>query len=994
VEITGELERLVAEARAHQLLDLLEGLDDAGLASARAWYRETGWLLARGPDEFNWKFISSRRRRSCALALALVLATTPRDAVRRCDWARFGVEARRRDMPTLVAFAARRGAEWCGDFIARSSSVRLTIWEAGVEEIGCLALPLLARFELPVPAGEQYPRGWVALAPESFTHGLGGGRDKPSGYVAMAPRDDGTFDYVAEAGVHLLPFFRATPRVQDTLLAVLRTRNLLGLLRLRPEPEPEEDDDGEAFDEGVRPPERELKDTLDALVLDGTLDPEVLFLETVDALCRNSTQAALTNALALLEALGLDPERIRRHATALVGALPLMPGRATAALLPSLLAAGLSDGDLGDLGATILTRPEKAQKSVLLKFLARRPSGCVAVDDLLALAARSEDTALATRARSIAARRGGSSSVLQAAAAPPLATLPWTLPQDPFRPTPFVPLEPTAQGLGDWLQAATASPSIVDLARLLDVLVRFGRRDVEELRAAVRQLPSTFHHSDVPGYLALKRWGKKGDARPPKRDWYDRPGGWRSFDDRVLQEVLEGLGTPRSLLSTPSREDGVLEWRDLVSRISSVTADERIGEWDLVQALLRLEIPESPSWDDVPAAAGAVTVGGRTLVDVLRRWISCGGLPIRLASRQVYRYLPEEDVVEYEPLDPVLGGEPRVPVWPDDVPSPEARPGREVFAVLSNLTGSNLTGSNLTGSNLNRDDAGHEWTLTSEAFELPGGPRVAERLPASPVPSRRPKGKKPEPDGTIVVREGYGSPRDEPGLRVPSCDLSAVLEALDWASPPVRKALKRLGAPVGRGRHSVDGSPQVQGPMLGVTPSWVEVAAAGARLDRDGAKTFRLWLRSAGPLGLAVHHQLGALLVHQDAGARSEAAATTAELHRQERLDPGLLTEELLTHLALRQLPLTRLASTLEPLAVVAGAAVVWRVLSPVLQEACAMMPKPAGLADLLRASQPVVAAAAAHEPEVTLPPTVLALAASKGSSKAAVEARALGRLL
>ena len=187
------------------------------------------------------------------------------------------------------------------------------------------------------------------------------------------------------------------------------------------------------------------------------------------------------------------------------------------------------------------------------------------------------------------------------------------------------------------------------------------------------------------------------------------------------------------------------------------------------------------------------------------------------------------------------------------------------------------------------------------------------------------------------------------------------------------------------------------GPYLGVLPRDVEglatVIAQGGDLDSVFyAQGLPLFTWSAGLFGPAVHHHLARLLAHPRLDSRLLAAQAGAEIARQGRLDPNLLRDRSLALFNAGKLPLSRAAHGWSQVASQASLAVVWPAWLAVLDAACAAPRKPAGLADLLRATRDVVLVTDQHDPNAALPASVSSLAAQRGSTKAVTEAQALIR--
>ena len=95
----------------------------------------------------------------------------------------------------------------------------------------------------------------------------------------------------------------------------------------------------------------------------------------------------------------------------------------------------------------------------------------------------------------------------------------------------------------------------------------------------------------------------------------------------------------------------MLEWDDLVARLGLLAtgrADGCVGEWDVVRALLRLELPSAQRLGELDAVRGGPSVNGLDLADIVSAWVASGGLPEREIVAQPYRILP----ISFSPCGP------------------------------------------------------------------------------------------------------------------------------------------------------------------------------------------------------------------------------------------------------------------------------------------------------------------------------------------------------
>ena len=176
----------------------------------------------------------------------------------------------------------------------------------------------------------------------------------------------------------------------------------------------------------------------------------------------------------------------------------------------------------------------------------------------------------------------------------------------------------------------------------------------------------------------------------------------------------------------------------------------------------------------------------------------------------------------------------------------------------------------------------------------------------------------------------------------------------------------------------------------GIVPAWVDLLAARMQKQFDqSARSTPRWLPSmtaAPEPGLAVLHAVAQTLCHADEDHRLVAVESALVLMGRGRWDSAHYTACCLHQLADGHLRLSRLAHSWEQVVLGGGLQPLWPTVLAVLDAACALDRKPAGLADLLAVVRRYVAAV----PDARLPDPVHVLAGSKGGSKAKLEAQAL----
>lgn len=645
------LERMVEAHRWRDIALMLGASNDDELASLRRWYRRSGRAHARRAVG-DW----AAPGRSSQLMLAVTLPETPEEASACCEWGRrFVWHDDAHVLPAVVPLLAQRGREWCAGFVVAAARARITTrtQRAPAAELGALLMALLAHFDLDVPDGEQYAHGWTQLTRWVHVWSTHAERRRYP-WESMRPiviSADGhaAYAFANPLEVTLDQFLAATPRLHDTMVAALGVPNALA----------------EFAD--LKDAPWSLEESIRTAVRDGRLDRVTLFEAALEALTRTDTPATQRVVARLLRGLDLTPDDVQLQLPLITHILPTVHGAATAELLRPLLAAKLSADDLRDVGGTILSRKEKAQKTALLRHLTsaatRSGPAADAVVPLLTLAAASDDTAFAARAAKPLAAAG-----VDTDRKPDTVDVPWDLAESTAPTEPFRPAEPSRAGLKALTSDLLTYASIAQEARWLDAAVRLAARDPDELRTALTDLPDEAGWNSRAAFL-LRQWARTGNARRSHRhsltpmhlaDGAWQPGQTQTFEvtpaphealtDGLVTETIGRFGAVQQLLSTPSREDGSLTLTDLAGRIEA-SAAAGYGRFDLLQALLRLDPSTTADLHVLdglriapagrPGVAdklgrwfrrGSLGVDG---VAVVRAWVEAGGLPVRRGSAGV-----------------------------------------------------------------------------------------------------------------------------------------------------------------------------------------------------------------------------------------------------------------------------------------------------------------------------------------------------------------------
>ncbi|MBP6995057.1 MAG: hypothetical protein KBB39_02835 [Phycicoccus sp.] len=874
---TGELDRLVTTNSWEPLNALLRSLTDEETAAAAAWYRRGGRALARQEAELGWQ----DEPRVVQLLLALTLARTAREASQNCRW---GFRGLRNIEESAVAACADaligRGREWAAEFVqlATAKTFRGEAGRAAAPEIVALTSAAIDAYALEVPATDTFVRGWASLVSvaQRYTQLTDKAVWQPLTLMTAGP-GPARAAYQQGDDLTLSDCLGATTSVTAVLTAALEVPNGLATWA-------DFTQDGWRVDLAIRDGVRS-----------GSLDREPLLDSAFRALSRDDKAFNQRVIETILGGLDPQPAEVRERAALILHVLPVVHGSVTRALLDLVLASGVDDDILLEIGAIILARPEKAQKTTLLTHLATSTSAVR--EALLQLAAESPDATLAAKARALLGTSEDSDSSDQGAYGLPR----WAQVVEPRVTAPFEPYAASAAGIDQAQSDEDIWSRITTEAAYLDLVVRLGHDNLALLRSRVSNAPTPTWYTAGRTAFLVHQWVTTGEShRSYRLSWTVHthtaggdgpvveertsehlPAGHSLFSDHLIEETLERVGTVRELLSTPSHADGTLDVGTLVERVRQARS-VGYGEYDLVQALLRLA-PTRPEdtrlFDGLRLApAGGSGHGGR-----VRSWLS---------SRK---------------------------------PAGEGLDGVEVIRGWI---------------------AGGGWPERDVDF-----PGVEPRT--SPV----------------------------------SLPLPAALAALDGVAAVSR--------PAGADDEIPKWGQDEPGPRLGVCPHDVEQLAAliAQRDDHDSvvhAHKLPLIVHAAGPIGAAVHHHLARQLAHPRLDCRLLTAQAAAELARQGRLDPAVLRERSLALHAAGRLSLARAVHGWSQLAEQASLEVVWPTWVAVLDAACSAAKKPAGLADLLRVTREYAPGVRGHVPDGWLPESVRALAAARGSSKAAVEARAL----
>ncbi|WP_418607835.1 hypothetical protein [Georgenia sp. SUBG003] len=405
---------------------------------------------------------------------------------------------------------------------------------------------------------------------------------------------------------------------------------------------------------------------LAALVDEGIVPREEAVDEALTRLAANPRPAEQQYLAKTMRALRLGPADLAdRHALAL-GIVSAGHGSASAVLLDALLESELTDEDLEELALVVFARREKKQRSQLMSYLARavrvataeqgrgrRATPVHAKGSLvtaLGAAAELDDLRIGQRAAEMLRELDASAPSTR----PGPAALGTPNLWDSLPPAP----PPGRQPLfGAGLEAFTAAFSAVE--------ARPGAAGEEALLACyVASVPR--HRKAIRTFNAGLRRERVFDAGLVSRALLDRFRWSQEDHEQLVRELRETLPTseePRSrsarwtgvtpagallvarlseaqllaghvpcLLSTPSLENGVVTFEDLLDRLRTYgSARARYGELDLLLALLRLEpVPPERARELARLTVPRATAPRDARLDAValaHAWVAGGGLP-------------------------------------------------------------------------------------------------------------------------------------------------------------------------------------------------------------------------------------------------------------------------------------------------------------------------------------------------------------------------------
>ena len=676
--VPERLERCVEKRDVPGLLRLLDGLDDEGGEAARSWYRKARTSIRKSTNPATMRRFDRMVPAVQVEAVLCVALAPPASAAKWLRW-EWLTQAAQVVTPVVV----RRGAEWCAAFVPAADMVpsRADSWGLSQAVYEVLRETVDAH-DLPTPAGEPFVEGWMQAITPSIDWQQGGPNIPDQEEVVRR--------------------LRAEPRLTD-LVAPTIAHPQIGQ---------------HAY----------LAAGFATLAAEGLLAREQLVhlcLAGLDSPGRPAAQKALAEALV---ALGLRGDELPGGLARLQQLMATCHGSVTARLLPLALALVATEEDLVELTTTVAARPEKKQRTDLLRAVTTGPlteavpaAGRRAALEILA---ESPDAALAGKASRALESLGGGAFTVAAVAPAGLGLWELAPPPDASQPpTPCPEVTAFDERAVDAIRAAAVvsswqQPPPWQQPQALALVVRWAFRDgPRAVRRALGDLELPPYDANAFG-PALASWLAKRlpaayEPIVPLENGYVPYAS--NLAERHLRESLYRAGRAPFLLSTPTHTDASLDFGVLVERLRH-SSRVGFGPLDLLQAVLRLG-PVDPG--------RAADLDG---LDVVRPDVSAG---TRTRVTDAVAYV--RDLVASGSLQPTAITVARMAAegWvPDKVPPPQGRlvldpenqPADGFWAAMLPVS--------LDDFDLGVDD------LTARVRPRVRAPRrVARRLPVAPRPA-------------------------------------------------------------------------------------------------------------------------------------------------------------------------------------------------------------------------------------------------------------------
>jgi hypothetical protein len=387
------LRRVMAAGDLEGAVELLDSLTGADGREARQWFAgHTSWLSTM-TDELEYlgadhdeRFVNRQESYWIAALCALALCG-PATAARRVPWRHLWSYREERGEAVFVHRLWEADRDWAATFVTAAAELRLSRADASNANhtLSRVLRATVVHHGLLCPTGDAFVAGWLAgtSAYDGHTWGM---KDLPA-LDAWLARD---------------------PLMPDILLLRLSS-GLCGRDRWLP---------------------RHVRTAVDV----GLVQRNAIISTTLEALTRPQRAATEVVLADILAQLDLEPAELPGGLDFALGVLSTTKGAVGKVLLPRAIDLVESPAGLRDLVGLIASRPEKAQKSTLLKALVSRPLldrvGSDAVREALEVLVSDDDAAFSDRvARALAALPGGGEASPGSPAAEPIGL--WDLEPTP-----------------------------------------------------------------------------------------------------------------------------------------------------------------------------------------------------------------------------------------------------------------------------------------------------------------------------------------------------------------------------------------------------------------------------------------------------------------------------------------------------------------------------------------------------------------------------------
>ncbi|MFF2773186.1 hypothetical protein ACFVUP_39425, partial [Streptomyces bacillaris] len=332
----------------------------------RRWYSKAGRARARRLSEQHWLRVDSPITPdwvACRQILVATFASTGQEAASSIGLADWNAIGSGQAVSVVLEALSRRGRDWCAEFVDAVVTASMPRdAPPSLESIGRVVVPLIARFDLPVPEGGVYASAWVDwhTARHSLLLWSAQRQDEPDPVLTTVWFDRaGRAIATDRAGrdTSLLTILEDDPTVADSLSRALSSAGAVSRLAVS------------SRNEALRP-DWHFGRACAELIARGRLERNRVIDDALDALARHDTAATHRSIAQLLDAVNLVPQDLGPRMSVVHSAMAVSHGSATAVLLGPTMSAITEVDDLVELSATIFGRTERKQQNDLIAMLA------------------------------------------------------------------------------------------------------------------------------------------------------------------------------------------------------------------------------------------------------------------------------------------------------------------------------------------------------------------------------------------------------------------------------------------------------------------------------------------------------------------------------------------------------------------------------------------------------------------------------------------------